>query len=104
MIKELAQAKLDSLQGKTIEVPAELLYKVQEFLIASSCMFDEGKLPNSFDEVANMLGYEIYDLAKNTYTIIDDHPQLMYGIYDLCVDEAYKMNDNLNEVAINDEE
>ncbi len=42
------EAKIESLKGKTIEVPLDFLYKLQEFLIASSCMHDEGMMKANY--------------------------------------------------------
>ena len=68
------EAKIESLKGKTIEVPLDFLYKLQEFLIASSCMHDEDKLPYSFTDIASKLGYEILDNEIDiTRDILNQH-------------------------------
>ena len=83
------EAKIESLKGKTIEVPLDFLYKLQEFLIASSCMHDEGKLPYSFTDIASKLGYEILDMAKDEYYVLDLHPASMYSVYEIVKKETY---------------
>ena len=83
------EAKIESLKGKTIEVPLDFLYKLQEFLIASSCMHDEGKLPYSFTDIASKLGYEILDMAEDEYCVIDLHPASMYSVYEIVKKETY---------------
>ena len=83
------EAKIESLKGKTIEVPLDFLYKLQEFLIASSCMHDEDKLPYSFTDIASKLGYEILDMAKDEYCVLDLHPASMYSVYEIVKKETY---------------
>ena len=80
--------KIKSLKGKTIEVPLDFLYKVQEFLIASSCMHDEDKLPYSFTDIASKLGYDILDLAENEYSVLNLHPASMYCVYEILKNET----------------
>ena len=82
------EAKIESLKGKTIEVPLDFLYKLQEFLIASSCMHDEGKLPYSFTDIASKLGYEILDMAEDEYCVLDLHPASMYSVYEILKNET----------------
>lgn len=83
------ESKIESLKGKTIEVPLDFLYKLQEFLIASSCMHDEGKLPYNFTDIASKLGYEILDMAENEYSVLDLHPASMYSVYEVVKKETY---------------
>lgn len=83
------EAKLESLKGKTMEVPLDFLYKVQEFLIASSCMHDEGKLPYNFTDIASKLGYDILDMAENEYCVLNLHPASMYCVYEVVKKETY---------------
>lgn len=65
--RELMRLKVkESVDGKSVTIPLDFLYSIQMFLMASSHMEDEGKLPYpSFEFLSHDLAYKIREYTKD---------------------------------------